>query len=51
MWFHKCQQLGLLRIDLQTITPQIKVKKSLYRPREFQEVKVPRFLGNGIGWW
>jgi hypothetical protein len=31
-----------------------KVKKSYYRPgvaQRFQEVKVPRFLDNGTGWW
>jgi hypothetical protein len=31
-----------------------KVKQSvrgLEWPREFQEVKVPRFLDNGTGWW
>jgi hypothetical protein len=29
----------------------IKVKQSLYRPRGFQEVKVPRLHDNGTGWW
>jgi hypothetical protein len=31
-----------------------KVKQSRYRPgvaQGFQEVKVPRFLYNGTGWW
>ena len=27
------------------------VKQSLYSPRGFQEVKVPRFRDNGKGWW
>ena len=29
----------------------IKVKQSRYRPRSFQEVKVPRFRDSGTGWW
>jgi hypothetical protein len=32
----------------------IKLKQSRYRLRvaqRFQEVKVPRFLDNGTGWW
>jgi hypothetical protein len=27
------------------------VKQSRYRPRVFQEVKVPRLQDNGTGWW
>ena len=30
---------------------QVKVKQSRYRPRGFQEVKVPRFRDNITGWW
>jgi hypothetical protein len=35
---------------------QVKVQQSvtvtgLEWPREFQEVKVPRFHDNGTGWW
>jgi hypothetical protein len=34
---------------------RVKVKQSRYRPvewpRDFQEVKVPRFHDNGTGWW
>jgi len=26
-------------------------KQSHYRPKGFQEVKVPRFRDNGTGWW
>jgi len=29
----------------------VTVKQSRYRPRGFQEVKVPRFRDNGTGWW
>jgi len=29
----------------------VKVQQSRYRPRGFQEVKVPRFHDNGTGWW
>ena len=29
----------------------LNVKKYLYRPGVFQEVKVPRFHYNGTGWW
>jgi hypothetical protein len=25
--------------------------QAMDRPREFQEVKVPRFRDNGTGWW
>jgi len=28
-----------------------KVKQSCYKPRGFQEVKVPRFHDKGTGWW
>ena len=27
------------------------LRTGLEWPREFQEVKVPRFHDNGIGWW
>jgi hypothetical protein len=30
---------------------KVKVKQSRYRPRGFQEVKVPRLHDNGTGWW
>jgi len=33
------------------IRPEQKVKQSHYRPRGFQEVKVPRFRQKGTGWW
>jgi hypothetical protein len=29
----------------------VKGKAGLKWPREFHEVKVPRFLDNGTGWW
>ena len=31
-------------------TESKKVKQSRYRPRGFQEVKVPRFRDSGTGW-
>jgi len=30
---------------------KVKVKQSHYRPKGFQEVKVPRFRDKGTGWW
>jgi hypothetical protein len=39
---------------MQFIQVHKKVKQSvtdLEWPRGFQEVKVPRFLDNGTGWW
>jgi hypothetical protein len=30
---------------------KVKIKQTRYRPRGFQEVKVPRFHANGTGWW
>jgi hypothetical protein len=37
-----------------SVKVKVKVKQSRYRPgvtQRFQEVKVPRFLDNGTGWW
>ena len=30
---------------------RVKIKQFRYRPRGFQEVKVPRFHDNGAEWW
>ena len=35
----------------QDVKVKVKVKQSRYRPRGFQEVKVPRFRDNDTGWW
>ena len=35
----------------ESIEERKKVKQSRYRPRGFQEVKVPKFRDNGTGWW
>jgi len=37
--------------DTVKYTYDLKVKRSCYRPRGFQEVKVPRLHDNGTGWW
>jgi hypothetical protein len=38
-------------INTEANVVQVNVKQSRYRRRGFQEVKVPRFLDNGTGWW
>ena len=37
--------------DQYSCTYKVNVKQSRYRPRVFQEVKVPRFRDKGTGWW
>jgi hypothetical protein len=46
--FHISSASGSLITIMQT---ESNGKKKQSRYREFQEVKVPRFLDNGRGWW
>jgi hypothetical protein len=45
------QQVGKLSVEVVLIPCKSSPVTGLEWPREFQEVKVPRFHDNGTGWW